>query len=52
VGVAGETILARGAETARRAFESHVVVPRATVERDEESIRLGRRDPRATPLAR
>jgi hypothetical protein len=48
LGPAGEEIVTRGAEVARRAFEAHVVVPRATVERDEESIRLGRRDVRAS----
>jgi pyruvate-ferredoxin/flavodoxin oxidoreductase len=48
LGPAGEAIILQGAEAARRAFESHVVVPRATVERDEESIRLGRRDARAS----
>jgi pyruvate-ferredoxin/flavodoxin oxidoreductase len=48
LGPGGEAILARGAEIARRSFETHVVVPRATVERDEESIRLGRRDVRAS----
>ena len=47
LGPAAEAIAARGAETARRVFEGHVEVPRATVERDEESIRLGRRDSRA-----
>jgi hypothetical protein len=38
----------RGAAVARRAFEANVEVPRATIERDEESVRLGRRDTRAT----
>ena len=44
----GETIATDAAELARRAFESHIEVPRATVERDEEAIRLGRRDARAS----
>ena len=35
-------------EIARRAFEAHVEVPRATVERDEEGVRLGRKDARAS----
>jgi hypothetical protein len=48
LGPAGEETVTRGADVARRAFEAHVVVPRATVERDEESIRLGRRDARAS----
>jgi pyruvate-ferredoxin/flavodoxin oxidoreductase len=48
VGPSNEAWVARGAEAARRAFEAHVEVPRATVERDQESIRLGRRDARAS----
>ncbi len=47
-----EATLARGAETARKAFEAHIEVPRATVERDEESVRLGRRDARASQSPR
>lgn len=40
--------VARGAsETARRAFEAHVEVPRSLVEKDEDAIRLGRKDARA-----
>jgi pyruvate-ferredoxin/flavodoxin oxidoreductase len=50
LGPAGEALAVRGAETARRVFEGHVEVPRATVERDEESIRLGRRDARASAV--
>ncbi len=38
---------AKGAALARAAFEASVEVARATIERDEESVRLGRRDPRA-----
>jgi pyruvate-ferredoxin/flavodoxin oxidoreductase len=48
LGMAGEAAVVKGADAARTAFESHVVVPRATVERDEEAIRLGRRDARAS----
>jgi pyruvate-ferredoxin/flavodoxin oxidoreductase len=41
--------LAKGAgELARRAFEASVEVPRATVERDEDAVRLGRRDARGS----
>jgi hypothetical protein len=43
-----ETLLAEGGKAARAAFESHVEVPRATVERDEESVRFGRKDARAS----
>jgi pyruvate-ferredoxin/flavodoxin oxidoreductase len=49
LGPSGEAIAKRGADHARRVFEAHVEVPRATVERDEESVRLGRRDSRAAP---
>ncbi len=52
VGASAEALITRGAEAARRAFEAHVEVPRATVERDEESIRLGRRDTRASERPR
>ncbi len=45
--VDAEAIVAAAGDVARRAFESHIEVPRATVERDEEAIRLGRRDARA-----
>jgi pyruvate/2-oxoacid:ferredoxin oxidoreductase alpha subunit len=43
-----EAFIKRGADAAREAFEAHVEVPRATVERDEEAVRLGRRDARAS----
>jgi hypothetical protein len=43
-----ESVITRGADAARAAFEAHIEVPRATVERDEESVRLGRRDARAS----
>jgi hypothetical protein len=42
----------RGARTARAAFEAHVEVPRATIQREDDGVRLGRRDSRvatATP---
>jgi pyruvate/2-oxoacid:ferredoxin oxidoreductase alpha subunit len=48
IGASGEAIAARGGDAARRVFEAHVEVPRATVERDEEAVRLGRRDVRAS----
>jgi pyruvate-ferredoxin/flavodoxin oxidoreductase len=48
LGAGAEATIKRGAEAARRAFEAHVEVPRATVERDEEAVRLGRRDARAS----
>ncbi len=44
----GEALVARGGDAARKAFETPIEVPRATVERDEESVRLGRRDVRAS----
>jgi pyruvate/2-oxoacid:ferredoxin oxidoreductase alpha subunit len=42
----------RGGAIARAAMESIVEVPRAILERDEDSIRLGRRDTRASERAR
>jgi pyruvate-ferredoxin/flavodoxin oxidoreductase len=42
----------RGGAIARAAMESILEVPRATLERDEESIRLGRRDTRASERPR
>jgi hypothetical protein len=45
---AAETLSLRGAALARKVFEAHVEVPRATVERDEEAVRLGRKDARAS----
>jgi pyruvate-ferredoxin/flavodoxin oxidoreductase len=44
------TLGARAAAVARQAFEANIEVPRATVLRDEESVRLGRRDTRAAAL--
>jgi pyruvate-ferredoxin/flavodoxin oxidoreductase len=46
--VVEEAVLRAGADAARSAFEAHVEVPRALVERDEESVRLGRKDARAS----
>jgi pyruvate/2-oxoacid:ferredoxin oxidoreductase alpha subunit len=48
LGPSAEALILRGADAARKAFEAHIEVPRATVERDEESVRLGRRDARAS----
>jgi pyruvate/2-oxoacid:ferredoxin oxidoreductase alpha subunit len=52
IGPVGEAVAMRGAEVARRVFEARVEVPRATVERDEESVRLGRRDARTSQAPR
>jgi pyruvate-ferredoxin/flavodoxin oxidoreductase len=52
IGATNEGLVVRGAEVARRAFEAHVEVPRATVERDQDAIRLGRRDTRASERPR
>jgi pyruvate-ferredoxin/flavodoxin oxidoreductase len=38
----------RGARLARDAFEAHVEVPRATIDREDDGVRLGRRDARAS----
>jgi pyruvate-ferredoxin/flavodoxin oxidoreductase len=38
----------RGAHVAREAFEAHVEVPRATIEREDDGVRLGRRDARVS----
>jgi pyruvate-ferredoxin/flavodoxin oxidoreductase len=38
-----------GAAAARAAFEAGVEVSRATIEKDEDAVRLGRRDARASP---
>jgi pyruvate-ferredoxin/flavodoxin oxidoreductase len=37
-----------GGRTARAAFEAHLEVPGATIEREDDGVRLGRRDSRAT----
>ena len=47
LGSGEEAIARRGGEHARQTFAASVEVPRATVERDEEAVRLGRRDARA-----
>ncbi len=47
LGASREALVSRGATLARAAFEASVEVPRATIEKDEESVRLGRRDARA-----
>jgi hypothetical protein len=47
MGPARDALAKRGGEAARAAFEASVEVPRATIERDEEAVRLGRRDARA-----
>jgi pyruvate-ferredoxin/flavodoxin oxidoreductase len=36
-----------GARLARGAFDAHVEVPRATIDREDDGVRLGRRDARA-----
>jgi pyruvate-ferredoxin/flavodoxin oxidoreductase len=47
----GEEIARTGAVVARSAFGGHVTVPRATIEREDETVRLGRRDARASRLS-
>ncbi len=42
-----EGVVTKGGALARAAYEASVEVPRATIERDEEAVRLGRRDARA-----
>lgn len=44
----GEALAERGGDVARRAFEGHMEVPRATVLGDLDAVRLGRRDERAS----
>jgi hypothetical protein len=44
----GSAIAERGGRVAREAFEAHVEVPRATIEREDDGVRLGRRDARAS----
>jgi pyruvate/2-oxoacid:ferredoxin oxidoreductase alpha subunit len=43
-----QAIAERGAQLARQAFEAQIEVPRATIEREDDGVRLGRRDARAT----
>ncbi len=49
LGPSNEALASTGGDVARAVFEASVVVPRATIERDEEAVRLGRRDSRAAP---
>jgi pyruvate-ferredoxin/flavodoxin oxidoreductase len=48
--VAGKSavVAERGGRAARQAFEAPIEVPRATIEREDDAVRLGRRDARAT----
>jgi hypothetical protein len=48
-GLAVDDAVRRGAERARETFASRVEVPRATIQREDETVRLGRRDSRAAP---
>jgi len=41
----------RGARIGRAAFEAHIEVPRATIQREDDGVRLGRRDSRAASSA-
>jgi hypothetical protein len=43
-----ESIAERAGNLARRAFEVHLEVPRATIERDTDGVGMGRHDERAT----
>jgi pyruvate-ferredoxin/flavodoxin oxidoreductase len=45
-GPEGDAVATAGGALARKSFAAHIEVPRATVERDEEAIRLGRKDAR------
>ena len=47
LGPGHEALTSKGGTLARAAFEAGVEVPRATIEKDEEAVRLGRRDARA-----
>ncbi len=42
--------LRRGVDLAREAFAAHVEVPQATIQREDEMVRLGRRDSRAASV--
>ncbi len=42
------SIAARGGSAARAAFERYVEVPRATIDREDDGVRLGRRDVRVS----
>jgi len=41
-------IAARGGSAARAAFERHVEVPRAAIDREDDGVRIGRRDARVS----
>jgi pyruvate-ferredoxin/flavodoxin oxidoreductase len=45
-GAAAAGVIERGSRIARVAFETHVEVPRATIQREDDGVRLGRRDSR------
>jgi hypothetical protein len=45
-----EATVDRGARIARAAFEAHIEVPRATIQREDDSVRLGRRDSRVASV--
>jgi pyruvate-ferredoxin/flavodoxin oxidoreductase len=47
-GPVAEALAQRAGQLARQAFEQPIEVPRSTIERDEEAVRLGRRDARAS----
>jgi hypothetical protein len=49
-GVGAEAIAKQAGDLARRTFEAHVEVPRTTVEKDSDAIRLGRQDARSVAI--
>jgi pyruvate-ferredoxin/flavodoxin oxidoreductase len=49
-GAGAEAIAEQAGELARRTFEAHVEVPRTTVEKDSDAIRLGRQDARSIAI--
>jgi pyruvate-ferredoxin/flavodoxin oxidoreductase len=51
-GDAAAALGSRGARLAREAFEAHVEVPRSTIDREDDGVRLGRRDSRAAATER
>ncbi|HEY1697661.1 MAG TPA: hypothetical protein VGG39_36115 [Polyangiaceae bacterium] len=51
-GDASQASSERGSRAARAAFETHVEVPRSTVDREDDGVRLGRRDSRAAASER
>jgi hypothetical protein len=46
-----EEVVRAGAALARSAFGAHVEVPRSTIAREDETVRLGRRDARAVRIS-